>query len=185
MSPFFAAFKKQFFYYKSLTDKSLEQLSNEQILHRTDESTNSIAIILNHLAGNMLSRWTDFRTEDGEKEWRNRDQEFEENFGTIEDLKAKWNRAWEVVENELSQISEENLNDIVYIRNGGHTILEALFRQSNHLAYHTGQIVHQAKLLQKENFKTLSIAKGKSNDFNKVTFGKGKSKRHFTDDLNQ
>ena len=183
MAEFLPAFKKQFFYYKSLINKSLEQLSDEQILFRTDKSTNSIAIILNHLAGNMLSRWTNFRTEDGEKEWRNRDEEFEENFGTIEELKEKWNRAWQVVENELSQISEENMNDIVYIRNGGHTILEAFFRQSNHLAYHTGQIVHQAKLLEKENFKTLSIAKGKSNDFNKKKFGIGRSKRHFTNDV--
>ena len=183
MSDFLPAFKKQFSYYKSLADRTLEQLSDEQILFRPNDSTNSIAIILNHLAGNMLSRWTNFRTEDGEKEWRNRDEEFEENFGSCDDLKAKWNRAWQVVENELSQISEENMNDIVYIRNGGHTILEAFFRQSNHLAYHVGQIVHQGKLLEKENFTSLSIPKGKSNEFNQNTFGKGKNNRHFTDDL--
>jgi len=183
MADFIPAFKKQFYYYKSLTDKTLEQLSDEQILFRPDDSTNSIAIILNHLAGNMLSRWTNFRIEDGEKEWRIRDEEFEENFGSVDDLKLKWIRAWEVVENELSQISEENMGDIIYIRNGGHTILEAFYRQSNHLAYHTGQIVHQGKILEKENFTSLSIPKGKSKEFNQISFGKGKSKRHFTDDL--
>jgi len=183
MSKFFPAFKKQFYYYKTLTDKTLARLSDEQILFRTDDSTNSIAIILNHLAGNMLSRWTNFRVEDGEKDWRNRDQEFEENFGTIEELIAKWERAWKVVDHELGQISEDNMDDIIYIRNGGHTILEALYRQSNHLAYHTGQIVHQGKLLQKENFDCLSIPKGKSKEYNQKTFGQGKNRRHFTDDL--
>ena len=183
MAEFLPAFKKQFFYYKSLIDKTLVQLSDKELLFREDESINSIAIILNHLAGNMLSRWTDFRNQDGEKEWRNRESEFEESFGSIEDLKAKWEKAWQVVEHELSQISEENMDDIVYIRNDGHTIQEAFFRQSNHLAYHTGQILHQAKILKKEDFESLSIPKGKSKEFNQRKFDLGKGKRHFTEDF--
>ena len=125
----------------------------------------------------MRSRWTNFRVEDGEKEWRKRDAEFEASFASNEELKKDWEAVWEIVAEELSQISEKNMKDVVFIRNDGHTILEAFFRQSNHLAYHTGQILHQAKLIKKESFSSLSIPKGASKDFNKNKFSTEKGKR--------
>lgn len=181
MIDFLKNFKQQFFYYRSLSEKTVAQLSDDQFYHQYDETNNSVALLVSHLSGNLLSRWTNFQTEDGEKTWRQRDGEFEIRNRSRDDLMTQWQKAWQVVELELSQITNDDLAKIVYIRNEGHTIMEALNRQSNHLAYHVGQIVHQAKLLKTNDFEVLSIPKGKSEEYNQKKMAEKKGKRNFTD----
>jgi hypothetical protein len=159
-------FIKRFVYYKMLGDKSLEQLSDEQIFWHFNEESNSIAIIIKHVAGNMISRWTNFLTEDGEKPWRMRDEEFINTFNTKSEVLDYWEKGWKCLFEALNQINEENLNATVYIRNEAHSVIDAVFRQLAHYPYHIGQIVFIAKMLKNEDWKTLSIARNKSEDFN-------------------
>nr|WP_321234270.1 DUF1572 family protein [uncultured Psychroserpens sp.] len=175
--------KKQFEYYKSLGDKTIVQLSLDELKHEFAEDSNSIAIIMKHIVGNMLSRWTNFLTEDGEKEWRNRDNEFEDTFQNREELIAYWNKGWDCLFNAIRPLTSENLEHIIYIRNQGHTVTEAINRQLAHYAYHIGQLVFLGKLTKGENWKSLSIPKGKSTTYNQEKFSKEKARRHFTDDL--
>ncbi len=174
--------KKQFLYYKMLGEKAMEQLEPEQLFISTNEDTNSIAVIVKHLSGNMLSRWTDFLTSDGEKEWRNRDDEFENTIKTKEELLQLWNKGWDCLFNALNLLMEEQLTTIIYIRNEGHTVMEAINRQLAHYPYHIGQIVFYAKMLKNTNWNSLSIPKNKSNSYNADKFSKEKSIRNFTDD---
>lgn len=174
---------KQFQYYKSLADKTINQLSDEDLFFQYNESSNSIAIIINHLWGNMLSRWTDFLTSDGEKEWRNRDLEFENEISNKEELLQKWNQAWDCLFNALNSLNEEDLAKIIYIRNQGHTILEAINRQLAHYPYHIGQIVFIGKMINNEKWSSLSIPKGKSKEYNSDKFSKDKEIKHFTDEF--
>jgi hypothetical protein len=174
---------KQFEYYKSLGDKTFGQLTFDEIKWQSNEDTNSISIITKHLVGNMLSRWTNFLTEDGEKEWRNRDDEFVDSFNSKEALIAAWESGWHYLFEAITPLNTEDLERIIYIRNGGHTVTEAINRQLAHYAYHIGQIVFLGKLLKGENWKSLSIPKGDSKIYNKAKFNKEKAKRHFTDDL--
>ena len=118
--------KKQFLYYKTLGEKAMDQLEPEQLFISINEDTNSIATIVKHLSGNMLSRWTDFLTSDGEKEWRNRDAEFEETIKTKEELLANWDRGWDCFLDALNGLEAEQLSQIIYIRNEGHTVIEAI-----------------------------------------------------------
>lgn len=174
--------KKQFLYYKMLGEKAMEQLEPEQLFISTNEDTNSIAVIVKHLSGNMLSRWTDFLTSDGEKEWRNRDDEFENTIETKEELLQLWNKGWDCLFNALNPLMEEQLTTIIYIRNEGHTVMEAINRQLAHYPYHIGQIVFYAKMLKNTNWVSLSIPKNKSNSYNAEKFSKEKSIKNFTDD---
>lgn len=174
---------KQFQYYKSLAEKTINQLSDEDLFFQYNESSNSIAIIINHLWGNMLSRWTDFLTSDGEKEWRNRDLEFENEISNKEELLQKWNQAWDCLFNALNSLNEEDLTKIIYIRNQGHTILEAINRQLAHYPYHIGQIVFIGKMINNEKWSSLSIPKGKSKEYNSDKFSKDKEIKHFTDEF--
>ncbi|MBO6880980.1 MULTISPECIES: DUF1572 family protein [Winogradskyella] len=174
---------KQFEYYKSLGDKTFEQLSFVELKTEFEDDSNSIAIIVKHIVGNMLSRWTNFLTEDGEKTWRERDNEFIDTFETREALTTYWNKGWDCLFNALKPLTEKNLDSIVYIRNQGHTVTEAINRQMTHYAYHIGQIVFIGKLIKGDSWKSLSIPKGKSSDYNKNKFSKDKAKQHFTDDL--
>ena len=135
--------RKQFEYYKSIGDKTFEQLSFEELKIQFTQDSNSISIIVKHLVGNMLSRWTNFLTEYGEKEWRQRDKEFIDNYSNKEDLFNSWNKGWSCLFNTLDAINNNDLNHIVYIRNQGHTVTEALNRQMMHYAYHIGQIVYR------------------------------------------
>ena len=178
---FLESSKKQFAYYKSLGDRSFAQLSPEQLFTAPNSQSNSIAVLVNHLHGNMLSRWTDFLTSDGEKETRQRDQEFEEIIKDATELHQKWEQGWAVLFDALDQVNAQNINTLVYIRNQGHSIVEAVQRQLCHYAYHVGQIVFYAKIL-KVDFDSLSIPKGQSNAYNKGKFSKPKSKTHFTDE---
>ncbi|WP_315056539.1 DUF1572 domain-containing protein [Chryseobacterium indoltheticum] len=159
-------FIKRFQYYKMLGDKSFEQLSDEQIFWQFNQESNSIAIIVKHVAGNMLSRWTNFLTEDGEKPWRNRDEEFLNTFQSKAEVLDYWEKGWKCLFEALSQINDQNLYSTIYIRNEGHSVIDAVFRQLAHYPYHIGQIVFIAKMMKNDDWKTLSIARNKSQDFN-------------------
>ena len=173
---------KQFRYYKMLGEKAMQQLEPEQLFAMSNEDTNSIATIVKHLAGNMLSRWTDFMTTDGEKEWRQRDAEFENDLTTKDEVMALWDKGWECFFNALDSLQPEQLSKIIYIRNEGHTILEAINRQLAHYPYHVGQIVFAAKQLKNSGWESLSIARNASKSYNTGKFSKEKGIRNFTDD---
>ncbi len=177
---FIAASTLQFEYYKSLGDKTFDQLTEEELLLQPNESSNSIAVIVNHMNGNMLSRWTDFLTTDGEKEWRNRDSEFEDVIQSEKVLLEKWNEGWACVFDALQSINEENFEQLIYIRNQGHSITEAVLRQLGHYSYHVGEIVFLGKMIKGEQWQSLSIPKGKSASYNSEKFNKEKRKEHFT-----
>lgn len=174
--------KKQFLYYKTIGEKAIEQLEPQQLFLAVNEDTNSIATIIQHISGNMLSRWTDFLTTDGEKEWRNRDSEFETVLQTKEEVLACWNKGWTCFLNALDSLTPEQLTTIIYIRNEGHTVVEAINRQLAHYPYHIGQIVFYAKMLKQSEWNSLSIPKNKSNSYNADKFAKEKSIKNFTDD---
>lgn len=173
---------KQFEYYKMLGEKAMGQLSDEQLFFIPSPESNSMAIIVQHLSGNMRSRWTDLLTSDGEKEWRNRDAEFETIIKTKEELMNCWNQGWDVFFGALKSLKEDDLNKIIYIRHQGHTVMEAINRQLAHYPYHIGQMVFLAKLLVTEKWQTLSIAKNQSNSYNTEKFSKERSTQHFTDE---
>lgn len=174
--------KKQFLYYKTIGGKAIEQLEPEQLFISVNEDTNSIAMIIQHVSGNMLSRWTDFLTSDGEKDWRNRDNEFEETITNKEELMNLWNKGWDCFFGALNSLQPEQLETIIYIRNEGHTVIEAINRQLAHYPYHIGQIVFYSKMLKQSEWNSLSIPKNKSNSYNSDKFSKEKSIKNFTDD---
>lgn len=167
--------RKQFQYYKMLGEKTFSQLSDEQLFIQVNSESNSIGIIVKHLWGNMLSRWTDFLTSDGEKEWREREAEFENEINTRQELLQKWEEGWSCVFNALDSISDGDLSKVIYIRNQGHTILEAINRQLSHYPYHIGQIVFIGKMLSDKNWNSLSIPKGGSKEYNQDKFSKPKT----------
>jgi Protein of unknown function (DUF1572) len=151
--------KKQFEYYKLLGEKTVEQMPEEALFWQYNTESNSIATIIKHLSGNMLSRWTDFLTTDGEKEWRNRDGEFEHDIETKADLLTVWNEGWACLFEAINSITEADFDTIIYIRNERHTIVEAINRQLAHYPYHIGQLVFIGKMVCQENWKSLSIPK--------------------------
>jgi predicted DNA-binding ArsR family transcriptional regulator len=173
--------KKQFEYYKTLAEKAMDQLEPEQLFVTFNEDSNSIAAIIKHLSGNMLSRWTDFLTTDGEKPDRNRDTEFEIFVQDKANILQKWNEGWNCFFKTFNQLKPEQLEDIVYIRNEGHTVIEAISRHLAHSAYHIGQIVFYAKQLKEGHWKSLSIPKNKSNDYNAGKFSTEKTIKNYTE----
>lgn len=173
--------KKQFEYYRHLGEGAMAQISNEQLLWKPDEKANSIAIIIKHLHGNMLSRWTNFLTEDGEKDWRKRDDEFEEDSAGREQIMNLWNEGWQCLFGALNSITDNDLEQIIYIRNEGHSILDAINRQLAHYSYHVGEIVYISRMLCGESWKSLSIPRGDSQKYNTEKFSQEKKVRHFTD----
>jgi uncharacterized protein DUF1572 len=174
--------KRQFTMYKQLAEKAMAQISDEQLRWQANEDSNSIVIIVKHLWGNMLSRWTDFLTTDGEKPWRQRDAEFDNEDLSREGMMKKWEEGWRCVFNALDSITDDDLAKIIYIRNEGHTILEAINRQIAHYSYHVGQIVYISKLRSTTEWKSLSIPRNKSNEYNDKKFSQEKQQKHFTDD---
>jgi hypothetical protein len=175
---------KQFEYYKMLGEKTIYQIEDENMLFwKYNEECNSIATIVKHLSGNMLSRWTNFMTTDGEKEWRNRDQEFETKMLTKAELMASWEEGWQCLFDALKQISVSDLDKIIYIRNQGHTVSEAINRQLAHYPYHIGQIVFIGKMIANEKWVSLSIPKNKSVEYNDKKFLLPKERGHFTDEF--
>lgn len=181
-NPYLESVKKQFAYYKVLGEKAMEQLEPEQLFVSVNDDTNSIATIVKHLSGNMLSRWTDFLISDGEKEWRNRDAEFAATLTSKKELLKVWDEGWHCFQTTLNALTADQLHTIIYIRNEGHTVVEAINRQLAHYPYHVGQIVFYAKMLKKEPWTSLSIPRNHSNTYNADKFSKEKSIKHFTDD---
>lgn len=166
--------KTQFKHNKSISEKTFEQLSDAGLFWKYNEETNSVAIIVKHIWGNMMSRWTDFLISDGEKEWRKRDEEFDTDFKSREEMLHKWNEGWACLFTALDSITDNDLkNTTVYIRSEGHTITEAINRQLAHYSYHVGQIVCIGKMAS-SNWSSLTIAKGNSKAHNTEMFSKNK-----------
>jgi hypothetical protein len=175
---------KLFKYYKKLGEGAIAQLNDQEILQRPNEASNNIALIVHHLSGNMLSRWTDFLTSDGEKPWRDREAEFDEEYPDKKTMMDAWEKGWSCLLNAIEALKPEDLSRIIYIRNEGQSVMEAIQRQLAHYPHHVGQIVFQAKAIKGDSFTSLSIPKGKSDSYNKDKFGQEKGRRHFTDGLN-
>ena len=152
---------------KKLADKSIAQLTDEQLWVKIDPEANSVAILMRHMAGNMRSRWTDFRTSDGEKPDRNRDREFEEPPMNRAALVAEWEDGWQRVFDALSPLTDDDLHETVYIRSEPHSIYKAISRQVAHYAGHAYQILLLAKHLKGADWQTLSVPRGQSEEFNR------------------
>ncbi len=175
-TPYIENLQKLFHTYKSLAERAMSQLDNQQMHWRPNEHSNNVATIAKHMAGNMLSRFTNFLTEDGEKPWRNRECEFDDDFESRAQLMEYWEKGWQCLFDALSPLTDADLDRTVKIRNEPHTVLQALNRQLTHYAYHCGQIVFLAKQLKGEEFKSLSIPRGKSDEFNAKLFSEGETK---------
>ncbi len=155
---------------RSLGTKTLAQLNDDNIHWSPDTESNSIAVIVQHLYGNMLSRFTDFLTSDGEKPNRNRDTEFVEQKLLLTELKKRWDEGWDCVFDAIRPLTISDLDKEIFIRGESHTVMEAILRQISHYAYHVGQIVYIGKHLKGAKWKTLSIPRGKSEEFLTVPF---------------
>ena len=152
--------------YKGLADGALAQVSDSDLFRSVDPESNSIAIVMKHISGNMCSRWTDFLTTDGEKSDRNRDSEFETESGeTRASMTARWDEGWRLLFSTLEALSPADLAKTVAIRGEPHTVLQAIQRQLTHYSYHVGQIVFLARHFAGSRWKSLSIPKGRSKDF--------------------
>ncbi len=174
---------KQFNYLKSLGDKTFAQLNDKDIHWKHNEYSNNIAIVTKHIVGNMLSRWTNFLTEDGEKDWRHRDSEFEDSYTTKAAMISAWEKGWKCLFDAITPLKDEDLKRIIYIRNEGHTVTEAINRQLSHYSYHIGQIVLLGTLIKGNDWKSLSVPKNQSKAYNQKKFSQEKHRGHFTDDL--
>ena len=153
--------------YKKLADKAVEQVNDQELFVTLDEEGNSIAVIMKHIAGNMLSRWTDFLTSDGEKPDRNRDMEFVIEEGTTKEaVLVYWERGWQAVFAALEPLQPQDFEKTVSIRGEAHTIVQAINRQMTHYAYHIGQIVFLAKHFRSSEWTSLSIPRNRSAEFN-------------------
>lgn len=152
--------------YKKLAERAIEQVSDEEFFAAIDEEANSIGVIVKHIAGNLRSRWTDFLTTDGEKPDRNRDTEFEMLGDTRESLMKYWEGGWQTLFDAIDPLTAEDFSRTITIRGEPHTVVEAMNRQLTHYAYHVGQIVLLAKHFRSSEWKTLSVPKNKSAEFN-------------------
>ncbi|MBV7533210.1 DUF1572 family protein [Chitinophaga sp. sic0106] len=162
---------KRFLNYKDMGGKTIARLTAAQLHREPQGAPNSIAVIVKHLHGNILSRWTDFLTTDGEKPDRQRDAEFEADQASQEDIMRQWEEAWQCLTGSLHTVTDADLEKTVYIRNEAHTVIDAINRQLAHVAYHVGQMVYAGKMLLGEQWESLSIPKGQSAAFNKAKFG--------------
>ena len=175
--------KKQFEYYKMLGEKTFAQIPDDKLFWQYNPESNSIATIVKHLWGNMLSRWTEFLTSDGEKEWREREAEFDNDITTRQELLDKWNSGWACLFHALNSLTQGDLQKEIYIRNMGHTVTEAINRQLAHYPYHIGQIVFLGKMICDDAWTSLSIPRGNSDAYNAGKFSKPKHKEHFTNEF--
>ncbi len=159
---------KKFNGQKLLADKTFAQLDERDFFFKPSKESNSIAVIVQHMSGNMLSRWTNFLTEDGEKTWRERDKEFEDVLTTKEDVLNAWNKGWRCVFNTLKSLNADDVMKTITIRNEPLLVVDAIVRQIDHYGYHVGQIVYIGRMVKDEDWTSLSIPKNKSAEFNKA-----------------
>ena len=174
---------RQFEFDKLLAKKTFDQLSDEQFFWQFNEESNSVATIVKHMSGNMVSRWTDFLKSDGEKEWRNREAEFDNDITSRETMLQIWKSGWDCVFGTLRSLQPEDLSKTVYIRNMGHTVVDAITRQMAHYPYHIGQIIYIGKMAAGKDWKSLSIPRGGSANYNADKFAKPRRMEHFTDEI--
>lgn len=161
---------------QKMAERAVEQVSDEGLRVALDENTNSIAVIMKHVAGNLISRWTDFLTTDGEKPDRNRDDEFIDTFSERKELLAYWERGWSTLLESLKSLTPDDLEKTVYIRGEAHTVPLAIQRSLGHTCYHVGQILQVARVQAGDNWNTLTIPRGQSEEFNQKHWGEhGKS----------
>jgi hypothetical protein len=166
LTPFLQDALGEFRKYKRFAEKAIAQVGDDEFFRRLDPESNSIALIMKHISGNLRSRWRDFLTTDGEKPDRNRDSEFEmEDADTRDGILERWEAGWKLLFDALSPLTDDDLRKTVVIRGEPHTVVQAINRQLTHYASHIGQIVFLAKHLAGERWKTLSIPRGKSRDY--------------------
>lgn len=165
---FLATAIKRFAVHKELGDKTFAQLQEPDFHFQPNTASNSMAVIIQHMSGNMLSRWTNFLTEDGEKEWRNRDTEFDPQGLSKAQLLALWEKGWACLFDALHGLKEEDLLKNIYIRKEAQSVIDAVHRQLAHYSYHVGQLVYLGRLIKDAQWQGLSIEKGKSADYNRL-----------------
>ncbi|GAA4504970.1 DUF1572 domain-containing protein [Hymenobacter ginsengisoli] len=182
LTDFLSSARKQFAYYKLLGEQAMSQVTDEQLHWQPSAESNSLATIVKHMAGNMLSRWTDFLTTDGEKPWREREAEFDEDQASRAEVLARWEAGWQCLFGALDGLTEADLARTIYIRNQGHSVTEAINRQLAHYPYHVGQLVFIARLAAGEAWQSLSIPRGNSAAYNAEKFAQPPHRAHFTDE---
>ncbi len=157
---------------KRMAEAAIRQLDNERLHRPLDVNTNSVAVIMKHMAGNMVSRWTDFLTSDGEKPTRVRDGEFIDDIASRDELMARWEQGWKCLFDALAALGPGDSMHRIAIRGHPHTVIEAIHRQIDHYGYHVGQIVQLARFLAKDNWETLTVPRGESEAYNLRTWKK-------------
>ncbi|TMI61346.1 MAG: DUF1572 domain-containing protein [Bacteroidetes bacterium] len=175
---FINASAKRMRYYKELGEKTFEQLNDADFHFQPSSESNSIAVMIQHMVGNMLSRFTNFLTEDGEKNWRNRDDEFEVHNYSKQQLIDLWNKGWKCFLDVLESLKEEDLMKTITIRKEQLNVTDAIIRQLAHYPYHIGQIVYVGRLIKNESWKNLSIPKGNSQAYNQSSDIKDPAKKY-------
>ena len=160
-SNYLESVKKQFNQYKSLAEKAMDQIDQDKLFFSPNNDSNSIATIVKHMHGNMISRWTDFLTTDGEKLWRKRDDEFEQEKTDKKAILILWEEGWGCFFTAINSLKAEQLSETIFIRGEAHSVMEAINRQLAHYSYHVGQIVFAAKQLKGEEWSSLSIPRRK------------------------
>ena len=171
MMEFLAAIRSTFETHKQLADKAVAQIPDDKLHEPLDPETNSIAVIMKHVGGNLRSRWTDFLDSDGEKPWRNRDDEFVDTFTSRAEVLAAWEQGWSCLFETLRGLTAEDLGRTVVIRGEPHSVPLALTRSLGHTCYHVGQIVQVARRHAGSRWTTLTIPRGGSEDFNRRNWG--------------
>ena len=171
VNEFLSASVRVFEYHKRLADRAVEQVSDDRLHVALDQNTNSIAVVMKHIAGNLLSRWTDVLTSDGEKPWRDRDSEFEDQFRSRKELIEYWERGWACLFDSLKSLSAEDFEKTIMIRGEPHSVPLALERSVGHICYHIGQIVMIARIQAGDNWQVLTVPKGGSREFNQANWG--------------
>jgi hypothetical protein len=161
---------------KNLGDKTINQLTEEDIFWTYNNESNSAAIIIKHMSGNMVSRWTEFLTSDGEKDFRNREGEFSNDLSSKSEVTIVWEKGWKTLMDALTDLKEQDLLQSVTIRGERHLVMEAIERQLAHYAYHVGQLVYIGKQVKDDEWESLSIPRGKSEDYLKEMLDKHQGK---------
>ena len=168
--------------YRRMIDATIEQLTDDEFFARPAPAVNSVAIILRHLGGNLISRWTDFLTTDGEKPDRNRDKEFQDWDGDRQTLISYFDSGWRALETAIESLNDNNIGNCIEIRGETHSIPQALTRSITHITYHVGQIAIVARQVHRGDWKWLTVAPGESSQFNKDTWGTSASRSIFASD---